>query len=104
MEDDLKMTISIWKMTVSILKMTVSIWDILSLCLRVAGEEDLLEREAELCARGRRRAAREGASPVVLARVYQYHDVAQLGEVAGEHCIRLHVHDVAAQVEIESNI
>jgi len=31
-EDDCKMTVSIWKMTVSIWKMTVSIWDILSLC------------------------------------------------------------------------
>ena len=31
MEDDLKMTVSIWEMTVSIWEMTVSMWDILSL-------------------------------------------------------------------------
>ena len=34
MEDDLNMTVSIWKMTVSVCKMTVSIWYILSLCKR----------------------------------------------------------------------
>ena len=34
MEDDLNMTVSIWKMTESIWRMKVSTWDILSLCAR----------------------------------------------------------------------
>jgi len=46
MEDDLKMTksiwkmtVSIWEMTVSIWEMTVSIWDILSLWQRTGEEQ-----------------------------------------------------------------
>ena len=43
MEDDLQMTVSIWKMTVSMWKMTVSIWDIFSVLViiqRLRGMED----------------------------------------------------------------
>ena len=40
MEDDLKMTVSIWEITVSIWKMTVSIWDILSLCWAATPDVD----------------------------------------------------------------
>jgi hypothetical protein len=38
MDDDLKMTVSIWRMTVSIWEMTVSMCDILSLWVAAEGE------------------------------------------------------------------
>ena len=39
MEDELKITVSIWEMTISIWEMTVSIWDILSLWPRTGEEQ-----------------------------------------------------------------
>jgi hypothetical protein len=44
----------------------------------VAGEENLRQRKAEFRARRHRRAARQRASPVTLARVYQYHCMAKM--------------------------